>query len=50
MNHKEVRTFYSIRNEYNVDLNNEDGCVWSHKKIGFNKERVKVNLQLDLPI
>lgn len=41
MNPKEVKFFKSIINQYNVDIESEDGFIWSNKQIGFDKSLVK---------
>jgi hypothetical protein len=50
MNNKEIRFFQSIVNQYNLDLDYEDGKIWSHKQIGFNKDKVRNFIQLEIPI
>lgn len=41
MNKKELNLFYSIIDDYSIEIDRKDGTVWHHKKIGFNKELVK---------
>lgn len=41
MNKKELKLFSSIIDQYIKTIDDEDGCVWEHKEIGFNKELVK---------
>ncbi len=41
MNKKELKLFESIIDQYIKTVDYEDGCVWEHKEIGFNKELVK---------
>jgi hypothetical protein len=50
MNNKEIRFFHSTMNQYNLDIDSEDGKIWSHKEIGFNKDKVINFVQLEIPI
>jgi len=43
MNPKEVKFFKSIISQYNVDIESEDGMIWSNKKLGFDKTLVTIN-------
>lgn len=40
MNKKEIKFFYDIINSYASAIDNKDGNVWHHKKIGFSKDKV----------
>jgi hypothetical protein len=48
MNKKEVRLFYDNLTLYICSVNGKDGNVWHHKDIGFNKESVRLRIQLKL--
>jgi hypothetical protein len=39
----EVRFFLSISNLYELNDFGDDGCVWHHKEIGFNKDQVLIS-------
>ena len=40
MNKKELRFFFDNVDQYNAEVNEDYGTVWSNKEIGFNKDRV----------
>lgn len=40
MNKKEMAFFMSNLSLYNRDIDSNDGCVWTNKQLGFNKEKV----------
>lgn len=40
MNKKELRYFFDHINQYNLQIDRNDGSVWEHKQIKFNKDRV----------
>lgn len=41
MNKKELALFHSIMHNYSIEIDGQDGTVWHHREIGFNKELVK---------
>jgi len=49
MNKREKKHFMSILDDYKKSLENNHGCVWENKKLGFNKTLVLVK-QLNLDI
>ena len=40
MNKKEMKHFYSIEEDYDLVEENEHGCIWENKKLGFDKSKV----------
>lgn len=40
MNKKELRYFFDHINQYSLQIDRNDGSVWEHKQIKFNKDRV----------
>lgn len=40
MNKKELRFFFDKIAEYKMQIDRKDGCVWEHKEIKFNKNKV----------
>ena len=49
LNKREKKHFMSILDDYKKSLENNHGCVWENKKLGFNKTLVLVK-QLNLDI
>ena len=43
MNKKEVKFFFSIEDKYSLVLENEHGCIWNHKELGFDKSKVMLS-------
>ena len=50
MGKKELRFFRSIIDQYKRCNECEDGVVWEHKELGFNKKRVRATLQMPLDL
>lgn len=49
MGKNEIKYFNSIINDYRVEINSSDGNVWVNSKIGFSKEKVRINqITMDL--
>jgi hypothetical protein len=42
MGKAELRYFLINSHHYNENDFGDDGCVWEHKEIGFNKDQVQV--------
>jgi len=40
MNKKEVKFFFSLEDKYTTVLENEHGCIWNNKSLGFDKTKV----------
>lgn len=50
MNKKEVKFFFSIEDKYSLVLENEHGCIWNHKELGFDKSKVMLSqFSIDWP-
>lgn len=50
MNKKEVKFFFSIEDKYKLVLENEHGCIWNHKELGFDKSKVMLSqFSIDWP-
>jgi hypothetical protein len=48
MNKKEMKHFYSIEEQYELVEENQHGCIWENKKLGFDKSKVILSqFQLD---
>lgn len=42
MNKKELKLFFSTISQYKESINDENGCVWEHIELGFDKSLVKL--------
>lgn len=42
MGKKEISYFKSIENLYSKNMDGDDGAIWEHKEIGFNKDSVRI--------
>ena len=43
LNKKEMRLFLDSQNVYNKEIDSEDGIIWVHKEIGFDKRKVLID-------
>jgi len=43
LNKKEMMLFLDNLSVYNKEIDSEDGVIWSHKEIGFDKNKVLIN-------
>jgi len=42
LNKKEMRLFLDNQNVYNKEIDSDDGIIWVHKEIGFDKRKVLI--------
>ena len=49
LNKREMKLFLQILNQYNKEIDSEDGIIWVNKEIGFDKSKVIIS-QYVLPI
>lgn len=42
LNKKEMRLFLDNQNVYNKEVDSDDGIIWVHKEIGFDKRKVLI--------
>lgn len=43
LNKKEMRLFLDSQNVYNKEVDSDDGIIWVHKEIGFDKNKVIID-------
>lgn len=43
LNKKEMRLFLDMQEKYTKEINSEDGILWVHKEIGFDKNKVIID-------
>jgi hypothetical protein len=49
MGKNEIKYFNSIIKDYRVEIDSSDGNVWINSKIGFSKEKIRINqISMDL--